>query len=94
MSTLIKSPSLQVSPASRRGFIRSGSGALSAVAVALLAGKDAMVRWESTFVVPPNGSVTVTMRATDGTGDIQTEEFQLPQPDGASGRAAITVSAG
>ena len=44
MSTLITSPSLQVSPASRRGFIRSGSGALSAVAVALLAGKDAMAQ--------------------------------------------------
>lgn len=56
-------------------------------------GKDAMVRWEGTFVVPASGSVTITMRATDGLGDAQTDEFQLPQPDGASGRDSVTVSA-
>ncbi len=58
-----------------------------------MAGKDAMVRWEGTFVVPASGSVTISMRATDGMGEPQTEEFQLPQPDGASGRDAITVTA-
>jgi DMSO/TMAO reductase YedYZ molybdopterin-dependent catalytic subunit len=56
-------------------------------------GKDAMVRWEGTFVVPASGSITITMRATDGQGEPQTEEFQLPQPDGASGRDAVTVTA-
>jgi DMSO/TMAO reductase YedYZ molybdopterin-dependent catalytic subunit len=56
-------------------------------------GRDAMVRWESTFVVPPTGTVSLTVRATDGSGVVQTEEFQLPQPDGASGRDSITVSA-
>ena len=56
-------------------------------------GKDAMVRWEGTFSVPPGGGVTLTVRATDGTGQVQTEEFQLPQPDGASGRDSITVTA-
>jgi DMSO/TMAO reductase YedYZ molybdopterin-dependent catalytic subunit len=56
-----------------------------------MAGKDAMLRWESTFVVPPSGRVMLTVRATDGTGEVQTEEFQLPQPDGASGRHTITV---
>jgi DMSO/TMAO reductase YedYZ molybdopterin-dependent catalytic subunit len=58
-----------------------------------MAGKDAMVRWEGTFEVPANGSVTITMRATDGLGEAQTDDFQLPQPDGASGRDAITVTA-
>ena len=57
-----------------------------------MAGKDAMVRWESTVMLPP-GSLTITVRATDGNGDVQTEEFQLPQPDGASGRDSITISA-
>src|SRR5207237_4015354 len=52
-------------------------------------GKDAMVRWEGTFEVPSSGSVTITMRATDGLGDPQTDDFQLPQPDGASGRDQI-----
>src|SRR5438046_2472635 len=28
-------------------------------------GKDAMVRWEGTFLVPPAGGVTLTVRATD-----------------------------
>jgi DMSO/TMAO reductase YedYZ molybdopterin-dependent catalytic subunit len=54
-------------------------------------GKDAMVRWEGTFEMPSSGSLTLTVRATDGTGDLQTDEFQLPQPDGASGRDSITV---
>jgi DMSO/TMAO reductase YedYZ molybdopterin-dependent catalytic subunit len=56
-------------------------------------GKDAMVRWESTFEMPSSGSLTLTVRATDGTGELQTDEFQLPQPDGASGRDSITVMA-
>jgi DMSO/TMAO reductase YedYZ molybdopterin-dependent catalytic subunit len=56
-------------------------------------GKDAMVRWEGTFSVKPSQSLTITVRSTDGNGDLQTEDFQLPQPDGASGRDAISVSA-
>jgi DMSO/TMAO reductase YedYZ molybdopterin-dependent catalytic subunit len=56
-------------------------------------GKDAMVRWQAIFIMPPSGSLTITARATDGTGEVQTEEFQLPQPDGASGRDSITLRA-
>jgi DMSO/TMAO reductase YedYZ molybdopterin-dependent catalytic subunit len=55
-------------------------------------GKDSMVRWEATFSMPERGMVTITMRATDGNGEIQTDDFQLPQPDGASGRDEVTVS--
>ena len=58
-----------------------------------MAGKDTMVRWEATLVLPVVANLTITVRATDGSGDIQTEEFQLPQPDGASGRDSITISA-
>jgi DMSO/TMAO reductase YedYZ molybdopterin-dependent catalytic subunit len=57
-----------------------------------MAGKDAMVRWEATISLPVATSLTITVRATDGTGDVQTEDFQLPQPDGASGRDAIAIS--
>jgi MFS family permease len=56
-------------------------------------GKDAMVRWQAVFIMPPSGSLSITTRATDGTGEIQTDEFQLPQPDGASGRDVISVAA-
>ena len=55
------------------------------------AGKDAMMRWETTFVMPAAGSLTLSVRATDGTGEAQSREFQLPQPDGAAGWASITV---
>jgi hypothetical protein len=58
-----------------------------------MAGKDTMVRWEATLALPVVASLTITVRATDGAGNVQTEEFQLPQPDGASGRDSITVSA-
>ena len=56
-------------------------------------GKDAMVRWETSLPLSRGDTVSLTVRATDGTGEIQTEEFQLPQPNGASGRDSITISA-
>jgi DMSO/TMAO reductase YedYZ molybdopterin-dependent catalytic subunit len=56
-------------------------------------GKDAMVRWEGTFMLPPGAGISLTVRATDGTGTEQVDEFQLPQPDGASGRDQVTVNA-
>jgi hypothetical protein len=55
-------------------------------------GADVMVRWEATFIMPPDSSLTIVVRATDGSGDVQTTQFALPQPDGASGRHAIAVS--
>jgi DMSO/TMAO reductase YedYZ molybdopterin-dependent catalytic subunit len=55
------------------------------------AGKDTMVRWQGTFSVAPSERVSLTVRATDGTGDIQTDQFTLPQPDGATGRHSIHV---
>ena len=36
--------------------------------------------------------VTLTVRATDGTGEVQPDEFQLPQPDGGQGRDSISVT--
>jgi hypothetical protein len=58
-----------------------------------MADEDTMVRWQTTFSMPPRGSVSITVRATDGTGAVQTDEFVLPQPDGASGQDMITVNA-
>jgi hypothetical protein len=56
-------------------------------------GRDAMVRWETTFTLPPGSGLTLGVRATDGSGEVQTDDFQLPQPDGATGRDEISVSA-
>jgi DMSO/TMAO reductase YedYZ molybdopterin-dependent catalytic subunit len=55
--------------------------------------RDTMVRWQTTFTMPARGSLRLTVRATDGNGDVQTATFQLPQPDGASGQDMITVTA-
>ena len=56
-------------------------------------GKDAIVRWEGTFDLPPQSTVTIVVRATDGTGEVQSAQFTLPQPDGGQGRHAIQVYA-
>jgi DMSO/TMAO reductase YedYZ molybdopterin-dependent catalytic subunit len=56
------------------------------------AGKDAWTRWELMVNLPPGSRVTLVVRATDGTGAVQTEEFKLPQPDGGSGRHSIDVT--
>ena len=56
-------------------------------------GKDAMVRWEGSFTLAEGEAVTLIVRATDGDGDVQAAQFTLPQPDGATGRHAIQVSA-
>jgi DMSO/TMAO reductase YedYZ molybdopterin-dependent catalytic subunit len=56
-------------------------------------GRDAMVRWEGTFELAPGQTRTLLVRATDGSGELQPDDFSLPQPDGASGRHFIEVRA-
>jgi hypothetical protein len=56
------------------------------------AGRDVWARWQGAFVVEPGqGTITLTARATDGTGQTQPEPFSLPQPDGGAGWCAIEV---
>ena len=54
-------------------------------------GQDAWVRWQGTFDAPAGATLKLVGRATDGTGELQTEVFSLPQPDGGSGRHSIDV---
>jgi DMSO/TMAO reductase YedYZ molybdopterin-dependent catalytic subunit len=56
-------------------------------------GKDAWVRWEGTFELA-GGATRLVARATDGTGKLQTEQFSLAQPEGASGWNSIEVHGG
>ena len=42
----------------------------------------------------PSGSHSIEVRATDGTGDVQTDEQSSPAPDGARGHHTIRVSVG
>ncbi len=55
------------------------------------AGRDVWVRWQGRFTLPPNAELTLVVRATDGTGALQTEAFSLPQPEGSSGWHSIEV---
>lgn len=54
-------------------------------------GKDAWVRWEGTFELAARATAKLVARATDGTGTLQTEQFSLAQPEGASGWNHIEV---
>ncbi|MBA2447182.1 MAG: molybdopterin-dependent oxidoreductase [Chloroflexi bacterium] len=54
-------------------------------------GKDAWIRWEGGFELPPGAMARLFARATDGTGRLQTREFVLPAPNGASGWNSIEV---
>ena len=56
-------------------------------------GRDTWVRWTAEFDVAPGQTVQLQCRAIDGAGQVQTDEFRLPQPDGGSGRHTIEVSA-
>jgi len=59
-------------------------------------GRDTWVRWIGRFTLGAGASLTLTSRATDGTGTLQTEEFQLAQPDGSTGwhRLEVTTKPG
>jgi hypothetical protein len=60
------------------------------------AGRDVWVRWQGRFTMPalpPGSTVTLVVRATDGSGAVQPEPFSLPQPDGGAGWFTIEVRA-
>jgi DMSO/TMAO reductase YedYZ molybdopterin-dependent catalytic subunit len=46
--------------------------------------------WDTTKVAP--GPHTIEVRATDGTGEVQTDQITPPAPDGARGHMQITVT--
>jgi DMSO/TMAO reductase YedYZ molybdopterin-dependent catalytic subunit len=50
------------------------------------------VLWTTPWRPPGNGSYTVLVRATDGTGEVQTAVVEDSLPDGATGWHAVTVS--
>jgi DMSO/TMAO reductase YedYZ molybdopterin-dependent catalytic subunit len=55
-------------------------------------GHDTWVRWQGAFDLPAGTTITLTSRATDGTGHLQTRQVVLPQPEGASGWRSIEVT--
>jgi hypothetical protein len=57
-------------------------------------GQDRWVRWRAPLSLAPGEKLTLRARATDGSGELQTEAFSLPQPDGGSGWPSLEVQAG
>jgi hypothetical protein len=56
-------------------------------------GRDAWVRWQGEFDLAPGQKRSLTCRAIDGLGQLQSDVFNLPQPDGGSGRHVVEVAA-
>ncbi len=54
-------------------------------------GRDTWMRWQAEFDIAAGQTLTLTSRAIDGTGAVQTDVFNLPQPNGGSGRHSIQV---
>ena len=55
---------------------------------------DAWRLWRWAWADPTPGSHTLRVRATDGTGEVQTSQPAPPAPDGSSGWHTITVRVG
>jgi hypothetical protein len=53
-------------------------------------GKDTMVRWSIQFDMA-DAPLNLVVRATDGTGTVQPDDFGLPAPDGGWGQDSIQV---
>lgn len=47
--------------------------------------------WRTLWTPPDSGTYELVVRATDGTGDLQTDEGADPVPDGASGHHRIVI---
>jgi DMSO/TMAO reductase YedYZ molybdopterin-dependent catalytic subunit len=54
-------------------------------------GADTWIRWQGRFTIAPGEELTLTARATDGKGNLQSQPFSLAQPDGAAGWNNINV---
>jgi len=57
-------------------------------------GRDSWVRWQGSFNLAPGQTAQLVVRATDGSGVLQTDQFSLPQPNGGTGWHSITVRGG
>jgi DMSO/TMAO reductase YedYZ molybdopterin-dependent catalytic subunit len=56
-------------------------------------GADRWVRWRATFSLAAGETAALIARATDGTGELQTDAFSLPEPNGSTGWPRIEVHA-
>ncbi|MEU3405366.1 molybdopterin-dependent oxidoreductase [Streptomyces sp. NPDC006670] len=71
--------------------IRIDDGVWQDADLAAQAGVDTWRQWSYRWNATPGGH-TITVRATDGTGTVQTEQRARTIPDGASGRHSVFVT--
>ncbi|AWZ06370.1 MULTISPECIES: molybdopterin-dependent oxidoreductase [unclassified Streptomyces] len=72
--------------------VRVDDGPWQEADLAAQATTDTWRQWSFPWQTTPGGH-TLTVRATDGTGEVQTEERTRTIPDGASGRHSVFVTA-
>jgi DMSO/TMAO reductase YedYZ molybdopterin-dependent catalytic subunit len=70
-----------------------GRGWQPTQAVEAALGKDTFIRWQGSFQIAAGQNLSLTVRATDGSGRLQTDTFNLPQPNGGTGWDTISISA-
>ena len=68
-------------------------GAWTACQLSRPISKATWVQWQLPVTLPP-GDHHIEVRATDGTGTVQTADISRPAPDGARGHHKIVVTAG
>jgi DMSO/TMAO reductase YedYZ molybdopterin-dependent catalytic subunit len=73
--------------------VRIDDGAWQAAPISRPINAATWVQWAFPWTAP-SGRHTVEVRATDGTGQVQTEEVTPPAPDGARGHHRISFVAG
>ena len=83
--------------AQRRGIraveVRIDGGAWSPADLMPVPSVDTWVQWRFTWAATP-GPHSLTVRATDGAGVVQTEARATPFPSGATGWQTIAVTVG
>jgi hypothetical protein len=70
--------------------VRIDDGAFAPAALADALGDDTWRQWRLPWDATP-GRHTLTVRATDGSGEVQTEDRADVVPDGASGWMSLVV---
>jgi hypothetical protein len=53
---------------------------------------DAWVQWKTDWTNPSPGRHRISVRATDGEGNTQTDAVRPPAPDGATGYHSVLIT--
>jgi len=74
--------------------VRADNGPWIPATLSAAISKATWVQWEVPWQVTTPGNYRLEVRATDGTGEVQTDQVTPPAPDGARGHHMIFVTVG